>query len=41
MIAHVTGVPVEELLPPLSGGGLMLGWALLRLKLRESVGSRR
>jgi len=41
MIAHVTGVPVEELLAPLTGGGLMLGYALLRLKLRESLGPRR
>ena len=41
MIAHVTGVPVEELLPPLTGGGLMLGWALLSRKLRESLGPRR
>ena len=41
MIAHVSGLPVEELLPPLTGGGLMLGWALLGRKLREWLGSRR
>jgi hypothetical protein len=40
MIAHVAGVPVEELLP-LTGGGLMLGCALLRHRLRESVRPRR
>jgi len=41
MIAHVTGVPVEELLPPLTGGGLMLGWALLSRRLRGSLRARR
>jgi len=40
MIAHVAGVPVEELLPPLTGGGLMLGCALLRQRLRQSLGRR-
>ena len=39
MIAHVGGVPLEELLPALSGagGGLLLarGWIMLRVQRRR------
>lgn len=41
MIAHVGGVPLEELLPVLSGagGGLLLarGWIMLRVQRRRSL----
>ena len=43
MIAHVGGVPVEELLPALSGagGGLLLvrGWIVLRVQRRRRGGA--
>jgi len=36
MIAHVAGLPLEEALPTLAGGGAMLalarGWLALRLR---------
>ena len=39
MIAHVGGVPVEEMLPSLAGGaaGLLVarGWMMLRLRRRR------
>jgi hypothetical protein len=43
MIAHVAGVPLEELLPALSGagGGLLLarGWIMLRVRRRRRRGT--
>ena len=42
MIAHVAGVPVEELLPSLggAGGGLLLAraWLVLRFRGRREPG---
>ena len=42
MIAHVGGVPLEEILPSLTGGGgallLARAWLMLRLRLRRSPG---
>ena len=39
MIAHVGGVPLEEILPSLTGGGgallLARAWLMLRLRLRR------
>jgi hypothetical protein len=46
VIAHVGGVPVEELVPALAGTGTSLiiarAWLTLRLRrLRDDVGDRR
>ena len=42
MIAHVAGVPVEELVPTLAGAGSMLllarGWLAVRLRRGRSRG---
>ena len=42
MIAHVGGVPVEELLPTLAGTGTGLlvarAWVMLRLRRRRGPG---
>ena len=42
MIAHVGGVPVEEMLPSLGGAGAALlmarGWLALRLRRRGKPG---
>ncbi|MCW2984707.1 MAG: hypothetical protein JWR63_2277 [Conexibacter sp.] len=42
MIAHVGGVPVEEMLPALAGTGTGLlvarGWLMLRLRRRRGHG---
>ena len=41
-LAHVGGVPVEELLPTLtSAGGLLMarGWVMLRLRRRRDPGT--
>ena len=42
MIAHVGGVPVEELLPTLAGAGAGLlvarAWMMLRLRRRREPG---
>jgi hypothetical protein len=42
VIAHVGGVPVEELLPTLAGTGTGLlvarGWLMLRLRRRREAG---
>jgi hypothetical protein len=42
VIAHVGGVPVEEILPTLAGTGTGLlvvrGWLMLRLPRRREVG---
>ena len=42
MIAHVGGVPVEELVPTLAGTGTGLlvarGWLMLRLRRRGEAG---
>ena len=42
MIAHVGGVPVEEMLPTLAGAstGLLVarGWLMLRLRRRREPG---
>ena len=39
MIAHVGGVPLEEMLPSLAGGAASLlvarGWMMLRLRRRR------
>jgi hypothetical protein len=43
VIAHVGGVPVEELVPALAGTGTGLlvarGWLMLRLRRRRGPGS--
>ena len=43
MIAHVGGVPLEELLPMLAGAGsglvVMRTWLLLRLRRRRGRGT--
>ena len=43
MIAHVGGVPVEEILPSLAGGGAVLllarAWMGLRLRRRREPGA--
>ena len=42
VIAHVSGVPVEELVPALGGAGAGLlmarGWIMVRLRRRRSNG---
>jgi hypothetical protein len=42
VIAHVGGVPVEELLPSVTGAGagllLVRGWLALRLRRRREPG---
>lgn len=42
LIAHVGGVPVEELLPTLAGTGgallLVRGWLILHLRRRRGPG---
>jgi hypothetical protein len=42
VIAHVGGVPVEEILPTLAGTGtgllVMRGWLMLRLRRRREPG---
>jgi hypothetical protein len=42
VIAHVAGMPLEELLPAASGAGTGLlvarGWILLRVRRRQSPG---
>ena len=41
MIAHISGVPAEELVPALSGAGVGLlvvrGWLVLRLRRRRKA----
>ena len=41
MIAHISGVPAEELVPALSGAGVGLlvvrGWIMLRLRRRRKA----
>jgi hypothetical protein len=41
VLAHVGGVPVEELLPSLTGGGMALlvarGWIIERLRRRRDA----
>jgi hypothetical protein len=43
MIAHVSGVPVEELLPSAAGAGAALlmarAWVMLRLRRRREPGT--
>jgi hypothetical protein len=43
VIAHVAGVPVEELMPTAAGAGSMLllarAWVSLRLRRRHQAGS--
>jgi hypothetical protein len=43
MIAHVGGVPVEELLPALAGAStgllVMRAWLMLRLRRRREPGT--
>jgi hypothetical protein len=43
LLAHISGLPVEELLVPLlsGGGGLVVGARALALKLREPRRRRR
>jgi hypothetical protein len=42
LLAHISGLPVEELLVPLlsGGGGLVVGARVLTLKLRDSTRRR-
>ena len=43
LLAHISGLPVEELLLPLlsGGGGLVVGARALKLKLRNSKRRRK
>ena len=35
MIAHIAGVPLEELLPALAGGGLLVARTWMHMQLRR------
>ena len=41
MIAHIGPLPLEEILPSLTGGGLLLAraWIMLRLRSRREPGT--
>ena len=45
VIAHVGGLPVEELMPTVAGAGSMMllarGWVSLRLRRRRAPAARR
>jgi hypothetical protein len=41
VIAHIGSLPLEEILPALTGGGLLLAraWIMLRLRSRREPGT--